>query len=104
MQTFREQALKDINDRVYKAGTRIEILDDGKFYYNFMFIGISGVEVDKYNNTIIKLLELSNTEFNEDNQTYRFSLEELIEGRAYFLKREKEKADYYNNLFSNIKK
>lgn len=99
MENFTSQALKDINANVHNKGT-IEILDEGKYYYKFLFLEIN---VDHNKNTILKLVELSDTDFNEDNKIYRFSLEELIEGRAYFLKRESKQNEKVNNLFSNIK-
>lgn len=99
METFKKIALEEINAKVHKKGI-IEILDEGSFYYNFLILEVN---VDKFNNTILKLVELSDTEFNEDNKVYRFSLEELIEGRAYFLKREDKEQKKFNNLFSNLK-
>lgn len=103
MENFKKEALQEINDNVYKAWSTLEILDEGRYYYKFMFIGTSGVEVNGNNTTIIKVLEISNTEFNENNQTYRFSLEELVEARAFFLEKEKQKENFYNNLFSKVK-
>lgn len=103
MENFKKEALQEINDNVYRAWNTLEILDEGRFYYKIMFIGTSGVEVNENNTTIIKVLEISNTEFNEDNQTYRFSLEELVDARAFFLQKQKEKEGFYNNLFSKVK-
>lgn len=103
METFKKKALEEINATVHKAGETIEILENGKYYYEFMFIGSNGVHVDKFDNTIIKLLELSDTDFYESNTTYRFSLEELIEGRAYFLQEREKRDEKYNKIFSNVK-
>jgi len=99
MQDYLAQALKDINENVHVKG-EIEILDEGLYYYKFMFIG---TQTDHSNNTIIKLLELSDTDFNEDNKIYRFSLEELREGRAYYLEKEAKKKEKFNKLFPNLK-
>ena len=100
MQTFRDQAIADINANVHKKGT-IEILDDDKFYYKFLFLE---THVSKNNETIIKLVELSDTEFSEDNKVYRFSLEELIIARSYFLIREEKKQEKFNLQFPNLSK
>lgn len=100
MDDFKKQALEEINAKVHNKGT-IEILDEEKYYYKFLFLEI---HVDNNFNTIFKLLELSDTEFNEDNKIYRFSIQELITGRISFLKRESNKNEKIQKLFSNTKK
>lgn len=99
MQNYKDQALKDINENVHTRGT-IEVLDDDTFYFKLLFLEN---QTNENNETIIKLVELSDTEFREDNKIYRYSLEELIEARAYFLKREKEKKDNFSKLYPNLK-
>ena len=100
MQNLKDQALKDINENVYKRGT-IEVLDDNTYYYKLLFLEN---HIDKNNETIIKLVVLSDTEFREDNMVLRFSLQELIDARIFFLKREEEKKDKFIKLYPNLNK
>lgn len=97
MENFKKQALADINAVVHKRGT-IKILEEGKYYYEFLILGL---QVNDYE-TIIKVVELSDTEFNEDNKVYRFSLEELIEARAYYLEKTEKNLQKYKKIFVNI--
>lgn len=96
--SYIQKAHKELSSQIHKKEV-IEILDDGRFYYQFLPIS---VHVDKFDNTIVKLVELSDTEFYEDNQVYRFSLEELIEGRASYLKREDENTEAFNKKFPSL--
>lgn len=95
---FVKEAQKELGTKIHKKEV-IEILDGGRFYYEFLPICIN---IDKFDNTIIKLVELSDTEFNEDNKVYRFSLEELIEGRAFYLEKEEKKKAKLRKLFPKM--
>lgn len=101
MKDFLNQALQDINDNVYTAWSTLEILEEGKYYYNFMFIGPSWIQADE-ENINIKVLDIYNVDFLENNKTYIFTLNQLVEYRAFFLEKQKTKIDNSNILFANL--
>ena len=75
-------------------------MDEGKIFYNLLFLETI---VDENETTIIKLLVLDDVDFYGDNYVLRFSLEELIEGRAYQIEREEKRKQETTKLFSNVK-
>lgn len=95
---LHKKAYDNVSQAIHKKEV-IEILDEGRFYYKFL--PITHI-VDRHEDTIVKLVELSDTDFYEDNNVFRFSLEELIEGRIKYLEREEEKIEAFNNKFPSL--
>lgn len=93
---YIQKAHKELGSSIHKKEV-IEILEDGKYYYKFLPLQI---HIDKFDNTIVKLVELSDNDFYEDNKVYRFSLEELIEARASYIEREEKRTNEFIKLIS----
>jgi hypothetical protein len=95
---FIKEAYETITQAIHKKEV-VEILEDGKYYYKFLPIAH---EDNRSGEMIVKVVELSDTDFREDNKVYRYSLEELINGRASYLEREAKNQEAFNKKFPSL--